>query len=129
MDMSAIKELASSLDGLKDTFGSLENVKSLGDSLQVAVNTMGTNISSFGEQISSIPSQVLHNVSASVTQHVTGLGDAGRDILAQATTNASIIARNETSTIERNRFISEEGQGSHPDSILGHVGGGGQATA
>jgi hypothetical protein len=128
MDMSAIKELASSLAGLKDTFGSLENVKSLGDSLQVAVNTMGTNISSFGEQISSMPSQVLHNVSASVTQHITGLGDAGRDILAQATTNASLIARNETSTIERNRFISEEGQGSHPDSILGHVGGGGEVT-
>ena len=128
MDMSAIKELAGSLADLKDTFGSLENVKSLGDSLQVAVNTMGTNISSFGEQISSIPSQVLHNVSASVTQHVTGLGDAGRDILAQATSNASIIAQSATSTIERNRFKSEEGQGSHPDSILGHVGGGGQAT-
>ena len=129
MDMSAIKDLAGSLADLKDTFGSLENVKSLGDSLQVAVNTMGTNISSFGEQISSIPSQVLHNVSASVTQHVTGLGDAGRDILAQATTNASLIARSESSTIERNRFKSEEGQGSHPDSILGHVGGGEQATA
>ena len=128
MDMSAIKELAGSLADLKDTFGSLENVKSLGDSLQVAVNTMGTNISSFGEQISSIPSQVLHNVSASVTQHVTGLGDAGRDILAQATTNASLIARSESSTIERNRFKSEEGQGSHPDSILGHVGGGGEVT-
>jgi hypothetical protein len=121
MDMSAIQALASSLADLKDTFGSLENIKSLGDSLQVAVNTMGTNINSFGEQISSIPSQVLHNVSASVTQHITGLGDAGRDILAQATSNANVISRNATSTIERNRFKSEEGQGGHPDSIMGSV--------
>jgi hypothetical protein len=122
MDMSAVMALANSLSELKDTFGSLENIKSLGDTLQSAVSTMGNNINSFGEHISSIPSQVLHNVAASVTQHVTGLGDAGRDILAQATSNAQVIFQQGTSTIERNRHVNDEGAGSSPDSIIGRVG-------
>jgi len=124
MDMSAVKELASSLSGLKDTFGSLENIKSLGDSLQSAVSTMGSNINSFGEHISHIPGQVLHNVSASVTQHVTGLGDAGRDILSQATANANIISQQNVATVVHNLHTNSEGAitGGNPDGPMGRVG-------
>ena len=125
MDMSAIKELASSLADLKDTFGSLENIKDLGNNLQSAVSNMGATVNSFGEHISNIPGQVLHNVTANVTQHVTGLGEAGRDILGQATSNANVISQNNVARVVHNLHTNSEGAitGGNPDGPMGRVGG------
>jgi len=125
MDMSVVSQLAGALVELKDTFGSVENIKSLGDSLQSAVNTMGATVNSFGEHISHIPGQVLHNVTANVTQHVTGLGEAGRDILGQATSNANVISQNNVARVVHNLHTNSEGAitGGNPDGPMGRVGG------
>ena len=129
MDMSAVMSLANSLAQLKDTFGSLENVKDLGETLKGSVETMRSVVGSFGEHITNFPAELAVSTMQNITKttHHTGLGDIGQQLLAQAAANSQVIANNSSSSVVYNLHKNTEASvtAGNPDAIMGHVGGGG----
>lgn len=125
IDMGVITELSKSISSLKETFGSLENVKELGDSLKQATSSMGQHIALFGENISNIPQQVMHDITATVTQHVLGINGAEEKYAKQFDGKMSQVAYQHAANIVSNLNKSSEGaltNGNNTGSIIGSQG-------
>ena len=124
LDMSTIKQLSESIASLKETFGSLDNVRELGDTLKQATANMGQHISTFGENISNIPQQVMHDISATVTQHVLGINGAEERYSKQFDGKMNQVAFQHSANIVSNLNKSSEGAltNGNPGSIIGSQG-------
>ena len=126
LDMSAAMEIAKSVSDavgeLKETFGSLENVKELGSNLQQAVSYMGQNIAAFGEHVSGMPQQVAHDVKAVVTHLGNNKGDGSVSLenVAHVATNIAVSRDFEAA---RNDAKLRETNPADASTIIGKQGG------
>jgi len=123
VDPAIIAEFGRAVQSLKDTFGSLENFKDVGENIKQAMSTMSQNVAMFGESINSIPQEVVHNMSATVMQHVMGLDGAEQKYAKQFDSKMEQVALNTVATARHRDAKLHEEDPATVGQIIGHQAG------
>jgi hypothetical protein len=91
--------------------------------MQNFMSGMSQNVAAFGESISSIPQQVVHNMQATVTQHVTGINGAEQKYQQQFDGKMDQVAKSHVSRAEHNKTKLNESNPGDIGFIIGRQGG------